>query len=141
MYLTNYELTYKKRIDETTDEVDMLYRMDLVHVFQLDDLFYGKDGDALDDDFNMEPFFKSLTSETDKLYDRFKENTLLIELMENVSKKLKFPIDIHDKHSIFFFLFSFEYFYLFHDCIKDLFLTKTISKINYDNMIRKINTT
>lgn len=136
MYNTNYKLYYKNKIDDTSDDTDALYRHDLVEAFNLQDLFYTDEIDS--DKFNFDPFFKELTNKTDKLYETFKDNQQIIELMEEVKQKTLFPMGTHDNQSLFFYLFSFEYFYLFHECLKDLFNSGTISTINYDDIMKKI---
>lgn len=136
MYNIDYELIYKIRLKDTSDEVDALYRHDLVESFNLQDLFYTNELDS--DRFDFDPFFKELTNKTDQLYDKFKEYPQIKELMEEIKKKTLFPISVHDNQSLFFYFFSFEYFHLFHDCLKDLFNTDKISSVNYDIIMKKI---
>lgn len=138
MYLTDYELTYEKRIQEDDPEIDMLYRMDLVHVFQLDDIFYGKDEEVFDENYDVEPFFKELTNKTDELYDNYKNNEKIKIILKEIQRNFPFPIGIDDEKSLFFFLFSFEYFYLFHHCIIDLINKNEISNANYNKLVEKI---
>ena len=138
MYSTTYELKYEKRRTEDDPEIDMLYRMDLVQAFILDDLFYGKNEDNVEEDFDMEPFFKALNKKTDALYEKYKDNNILKDLLYRIKTKLRFPIDVNDMQSVFFFFFSYEYFYIFHKCICDLIQTNDISKLNYNKMVKKI---
>lgn len=138
MYLTDYELKYEKRIEEDDPEIDMLYRMDLVHVFQLDDIFYGKDDEVFDENYDLEPFFKELTNKTDELYDSYKDNEQVKTILKEVKENFPFPIGIDDEKSLFFFLFSFENFYLFHHCINDLINKNVISNANYNKLVEKI---
>ena len=122
MYNTDYDLIYKNRIDDTSDEVDALYRHDLVEAFNLQDLFYTDE----------------LTNKTDQIYDTFKEHLQIKELLGEIKNKTLFPIATHDNQSLFFYFFSFEYFYLFHECLKDLFNIDKISTVNYDIIMKKI---
>lgn len=136
MYNTDYDLIYKNRIDDTSDEVDALYRHDLVEAFNLQDLFYTDELDS--DKFDFDPFFKELTNKTDQIYDTFKEHLQIKELLGEIKNKTLFPIATHDNQSLFFYFFSFEYFYLFHECLKDLFNIDKISTVNYDIIMKKI---
>lgn len=137
MYNTEYKLIYKNRLKDSSDEVDALYRHDLVEAFNLQELFYTDKIDEIDK-FDFDPFFKELTKKTDQLYDTFKEYSQIKNLMEEIKNKTLFPIATHDNQSLFFYFFSFEYFHLFHDCLKDLFNTDEISPVNYYTIMKKI---
>lgn len=136
MYNTDYDLIYKNRIDDTSDEVDALYRHDLVEAFNLQELFYTDELDS--EKFDFDPFFKELTNKTDRIYDTFKEHLQIKELIGEIKNKTLFPIATHDNQSLFFYFFSFEYFHLFHSCLKDLFNIDKISTVNYDIIMKKI---
>ena len=59
-------------------------------------------------------------------------------VLECLKKTIILPFEI-DNNTAFLYLFSIDYLYLFHNCIKDLYNNDQISKSNYNNIIDKIN--
>ena len=111
-------------VEESNDK----YREELLKIFCLkeyDDDKIQKETDRL---------FKMMWSDRENKEDL---NTLFKVVRENNT----WPIDLND-YMCFIILFSYDYFYLFNDCIKDFMIDKEISKENitkFENFNNKEN--
>ena len=111
-------------VEESNDK----YREELLKIFCLkeyDDDKIQKETDRL---------FKMMWTDRENKEDL---NTLFKVVRENNT----WPIDLND-YMCFIILFSYDYFYLFNDCIKDFMIDKEISKENitkFENFNNKEN--
>lgn len=111
-------------VEESNDK----YREELLKIFCLKEY---------DDD--------KIQKETDRLFKMMwtdRENKEdLNALFKVVRANNTWPIDLND-YMCFIILFSYDYFYLFNDCIKDFMIDKEISKENitkFENFNNKEN--
>ncbi len=111
-------------VEESNDK----YREELLKIFCLkeyDDDKIQKETDRL---------FKMMWSDRENKED-------LNALFKVVRENNTWPIDLND-YMCFIILFSYDYFYLFNDCIKDFMIDKEISKENitkFENFNNKEN--
>jgi hypothetical protein len=120
MYNTEYECRYFKEdvfldtdniSDEEKDYVrNILYREDLLHIFNIDSS-------------NVFEIFDVIFSE---LYNKIKENDFLKECIEKVASKIMI---IDDEIGICI-LYSYDYMYLTHKCISEYLKKGVISEEN-----------
>ena len=120
MYNTEYECRYFKEdvfldtdniSDEEKDYVrNILYREDLLHIFNIDSN-------------NVFEIFDDIFSE---LYNKIKENDFLKECIEKVASKIMI---IDDEIGICI-LYSYDYMYLTHKCISEYLKKGVISEEN-----------
>ena len=96
MYNFNLILTYKD--PSNNDSSDILYKKEFLDVFNLE---------TYDE--------KIINEELDNLY--YKQKSAFTEILKYISNNHKFPIELTPEQC-FPFLFSWEYFYITHDCIK-----------------------
>lgn len=125
MYNSTFKCTYNMVDDYSMDnEYDSnefkenLYRSQLLQSFNMNEL---------DEESNFEHIFDYINKELIK-----------VEKGRSILKKMKdkciFPVgDIE-----LVFLFSYDYFYIFHNCLIDLFNNRDISDENYNMLIEKI---
>lgn len=111
-------------VEESNDK----YREELLKIFCLkeyDDDKIQKETDRL---------FKMMWTDNENKDD-------LNALFKVVRENNTWPIDLND-YMCFIILFSYDYFYLFNDCIKDFMIDKEISKENitkFENFNNKEN--
>ena len=138
IYNTNITLTYpyydhdlRKNLDlskeieeEIQDDVedleemtDLLYKIELLKVFHLDDYYEG-----------------DLNKKINELFDVCVKITEINELIDMMNEYTYF----NHKESAFAMLFSFHYFYLFHPCLKDYLTLNKINENNYERIKNKI---
>jgi hypothetical protein len=120
MYNTEYECRYFKEdvfldtdniSDEEKDYVrNILYREDLLHIFNIDSN-------------NVFEIFDDIFSE---LYNKIKENDFLKECIEKVASKIM----IIDDEIGLCILYSYDYMYLSHKCISEYLKKGVISEEN-----------
>jgi hypothetical protein len=118
MYNTSFKCTYNfiKDTDEDYELVDDLYRCQLLQAFNLDNW----NSDAID-----------------KLFVYLNEKIMADEkgkiILDKMNQTNIYPID-----DALILLFSYEYFYLFHDCLIDLFNKNYITYEKFNLLIQKI---
>jgi hypothetical protein len=121
MYNTSFKCTYNL-INDQEDECDYLrealYRSQLLQAFNMNDL---------EQESKFENVFNYIN---EHLIKSEKGKTIL----ENMRGKNPFPIG--DMELVL--LFSYDYFYLFHNCLIDLFMNGYIEDENYNMLIQKI---
>ena len=121
MYNTSFKCTYNL-INDQEDECDnlreALYRSQLLQAFNMNEL---------DKESKFENVFNYIN---EHLIKSKKGKTIL----ENMRGKNPFPIG--DMELVL--LFSYDYFYLFHNCLIDLFMNGDIEDENYNMLIQKI---
>ena len=112
-YICTYQL-----IDDL-EESNILYQMQFLQAFDLNN--YDND---------------IINSIQNSLYEKYKDNIEIKEFIKLIKKKIK-----NDKlKNIIYFniLFSYDYFYIFHNCLRELEKNKKISETNYNILINKI---
>lgn len=119
MYNTSFICTYNLINDNDVDNdlANDLYRSQLLQAFNLNEWDTDK----------MDNLFKFIN---DKLINNDKGKLILYAMKH----KATFPID--DMELIL--LFSYDFFYLFHNCLIDLLTKNDISDEKYNLLIKKI---
>ncbi len=89
--------------------------------------------------FNQRDYnYEEIAKIQDHIFNTFKENESFLKLITYYQKNQTFiPVNIPLKTCITL-LFQFDYFFKFHDCLKDLNKDNKISNINYEDMINLI---
>ena len=127
-YNVNYKLNYV--IDDNDISQDTIYRKDIVNVFQLNDFFKNKN---IDDNI----FFKQLSDNVNNIYLKYKENHQIKTILNKIKEKLKFPFEL-ENDMLFMYLFRYDIFFYFHNCIIDLHNKNIISEPNFKLLINSI---
>lgn len=117
MYNTTFRCTYNLIEKEDMEISDDLYRSQFLQAFNSDD-WISDDIDKMLEYINNELMNNDYGKQI--LLKIKEKNILPIENMETI------------------LLFSYEYFYLLHNCLIDLFNNGDISNINYNMLIQKI---
>lgn len=121
MYNSSFKCTYNLLDCENTNEMDIkenLYRSQFLQAFNMNEL---------DEESNFELMFEFIN---DKLMKNEKGQTILNKMKE----KNHFPIEGME----LVLLFSYDFFYLFHNCLIDLLNDGEIKDENYNMLIKKI---
>ena len=118
MYNYSYNITYNHIPEKIQNEK---YKKEILECFN-------------QRDYNYEEIAKI----QDHIFNTFEENESFLKLITYYQKNQTFiPMNIPLKTCITL-LFQFDYFFKFHDCLKDLNKDNKISDINYENMINLI---
>ena len=118
MYNYSYQTTYNLISEKDQNE---RYKKEILECFN-------------QRDYNYEEIAKI----QDHIFNTFKENESFLKLITYYQKNQTFiPVNIPLKTCITL-LFQFDYFFKFHDCLKDLNKDNKISNINYEDMINLI---
>ena len=106
-----------------------------------------KDGDDGDTNYrkqileflDLEMYNDSVPKKIDVLYEKYKTNSSIKEIIPHVKTHLeqRWPFEMDEK-TIFLFLFSFDYFYLFYPIISCLIDSKEVNRALVDELIIKI---
>lgn len=106
-----------------------------------------KDGDDGDTNYrkqileflDLEMYNDSVPKKIDVLYEKYKTNSIIKEIIPHVKTHLeqRWPFEMDEK-TIFLFLFSFDYFYLFYPIISCLIDSKEVNRALVDELIIKI---
>ena len=118
MYNTNLVVNY---IIKDGDEGDTHYRKQILEFL------------------NLEMYNDNVSEKIDVLYEKHKANDIIKEIIPHVKTYLeqRWPFEMDGK-TIFLFLFSFDYFYLFYPIISSLIELKEINRTLVDELIIKI---
>lgn len=118
MYNTNLVVNY---IIKDGDEGDTHYRKQILQFL------------------NLEMYNDNVSEKIDVLYEKHKTNDIIKEIIPHVKTHLeqRWPFEMDGK-TIFLFLFSFDYFYLFYPIISSLIELKEINRTLVDELIIKI---
>ncbi len=118
MYNYSYQTTYNLISEKDQNE---RYKKEILECFN-------------QRDYNYEEIVKI----QEHIFKTFEENESFLKLITYYQKNQKFiPMNIPLKTCITL-LFQFDYFFKFHDCLKDLNKDNKISNINYKDMINLI---
>lgn len=142
---TFYDFTYKVKYIEMDDAIknldlsknnyiilekyDMMYREDLLIIFKL--------GMALSITQDINAVLDSCTKCIEYLYEYYKENSQIQDILGKMEKVIILPFKI-EKKTLFMYLFSIDYFYYFNECLKELYTNNKISQKTLNNLIDKI---
>lgn len=118
MYNTNLVVNY---IIKDGDEGDTHYRKQILQFL------------------NLEMYNDKVSEKIDALYEKHKTNDIIKEIIPYVKNHLeqRWPFEMDGK-TIFLFLFSFDYFYLFYPIISSLIEHREINRTYIDELIIKI---
>ena len=118
MYNTNLVVNY---IIKDGDEGDTHYRKQILKFL------------------NLEMYNDNVSKKIDVLYEKHKTNDIIKEIIPYVKNHLeqRWPFEMDGK-TIFLFLFSFDYFYLFYPIISSLIELREINRSYIDELIIKI---
>ena len=79
--------------------------------------------------------FEELTKKQKSLYESIKTNKSIIDLLKEFQlNQTLIPAKLNIE-TCFTLCFSFDFFYIFHQCLKDINDNNSISDLNYENMI------
>ena len=118
----DYKITYFKKNYIMSDSNDTQYREDIIHFFNLKDMFNEKIDDRI--------FFKILSDNAYQIYLKYKNNSQILILLKNIKENLKMPFELTDD-ALFMYLFRFDLFHIFHKCLIDLNKDNNISEPNF----------
>ena len=106
-----------------------------------------KDGDDGDTNYrkqileflDLEMYNDSVPKKIDVLYEKYKTNSIIKEIIPHVKTHLeqRWPFEMDEK-TIFLFLFSFDYFYLFYPIISCIIDSKEVNIALVYELIIKI---
>jgi len=115
-FLCTYHL-----IDDKEDS-NLLYKIQLLQAFNL---------------YNYNEFDdEKIQYEISKLFNKYKDNNQIKNILDNL--KIKHNL-FFDNNLLFIILFSYDYFYIFFSCLKDLETNDYIINENYNKLINIIN--
>jgi hypothetical protein len=125
----DYKITYFKKNYIMSDSNDTQYREDIIHFFNLKDMFNEKIDDRV--------FFKILSDNAYQIYLKYKHNSQILILLKKIKDNLKMPFELTDD-ALFMYLFRFDLFHLFHKCLLDLNKDNNISEPNFQLLMNSI---
>lgn len=125
----DYKITYFKKNYIMSDSNDTQYREDIIHFFNLKDMFNEKIDDRI--------FFKILSDNAYQIYLKYKNNSQILILLKNIKENLKMPFELTDD-ALFMYLFRFDLFHIFHKCLIDLNKDNNISEPNFQLLMNSI---
>ena len=128
-YNLDYKMTYFKEKDVMNDSNDTQYREDIIHFFNLKEMFNEKIDDR--------QFFKILSDNAYQIYLKYKDHSQILNILKKIKEKLKMPFELTDD-ALFMYLFRFDLFHLFHKCLVDLNKDNHISEPNFQLLINSI---
>ena len=120
MYNYTLQVKYKNNNDE-----DQNYRKLLLDAFHLEQ--YDND---------------TIMNKMKLIYDIIKNNDKIksiIQLLKKYKYSSIFIINDDEPELYLIFLFSFEYFDLFHKCLQELHFNNTITELSYNNLYNELN--
>lgn len=82
--------------------------------------------------------YKIINDIQEQLFEKYKENQSFNKLMNYIQNNQTFIPSILPLKTCLVLVFSYDYFYMFHDCLVDLHNDNKISDANYNNMINLI---
>ena len=125
----DYTITYFKKESVMNDSNDTQYREDIIHFFNLKEMFDKEIDDRL--------FFKVLSDNAYQIYLNYKNNTQVLNILKKIKENLRMPFELTDD-ALFMYLFRFDLFHLFHKCLVDLSKDNIISEPNFQLLINSI---
>ena len=134
MYITDFVCTYKKFENEKDSEIDSddIYRSQFLQAFGLDKWNYEKIEELQEDLFFYVKNDLNGIKILESLFENKEKYPMLGFLLTQTTNQKN---NLEKIKEIFFILFSYEYFDLFHNCLVDLFNKNKISDENTYNLI------
>lgn len=127
-YNFEYKLNYRENFDEKSQNTsDTIYRKDIINVFNLKDDFKNDD----------EIFFKKLSDKVNEIYKELKNHKQIDNILNKIEETLKMPFKM-ERDMLFVYLFRYDLFYLFHECLKDFNIYAEITSYNYKLILENI---
>tara|TARA_B100001093_G_scaffold480212_1_gene509868 strand:- start:1014 stop:1388 length:375 start_codon:yes stop_codon:yes gene_type:complete len=120
MYNYTLQVNYKNNNDE-----DQNYRKLLLNAFHLEQY----DNDKI---MNKMKLIYNIIKNNDKIKS-------IIQLLKKYKYSSIFIINDNEPELYLIFLFSFEYFDLFHKCLQELHFNNTITELSYNNLYNELN--
>jgi len=125
----DYTITYFKKDLVMDDSNDTQYREDIIHFFNLKEMF--------DKELDDQSFFKVLSDNAYQIYLNYKNNSQISDILKKIKENLRMPFELTDD-ALFMYLFRFDLFHLFHKCLVDLNKDNHISEPNFQLLINSI---
>ena len=107
----DYTITYFKKESVMNDSNDTQYREDIIHFFNLKEMF--------DKELDDQSFFKVLSDNAYQIYLNYKNNSQISDILKKIKENLRMPFELTDD-ALFMYLFRFDLFHLFHKCLVEL---------------------
>jgi len=128
-YNFEYKLNYRENFDagKSQNTSDTIYRKDIINVFNLKDDFKNDD----------EIFFKKLSDKVNEIYKELKNHKQIDNILNKIEETLKIPFKM-ERDMLFVYLFRYDLFYLFHECLKDFNIYAEITSKNYKLILESI---
>lgn len=126
----NYNIEYKLTYSINDNDInDTFYRKDIINVFYLTEFF--------NNEINDELFFKKLSENVYDIYFKYKNNEQILTILNKIKEKLKIPFEL-ENDVLFMYLFRYDLFHHFHNCLIDLNKENTISVPNFQLLMNSI---
>ena len=125
----DYTITYFKKESVMNDSNDTQYREDIIHFFNLKEMF--------DKELDDQSFFKVLSDNAYQIYLNYKNNSQISDILKKIKENLRMPFELTDD-ALFMYLFRFDLFHLFHKCLVELNKDNSISEPNFQLLINSI---
>ena len=125
----DYTITYFKKDLVMDDSNDTQYREDIIHFFNLKEMF--------DKELDDQSFFKVLSDNAYQIYLNYKNNSQISDILKKIKENLRMPFELTDD-ALFMYLFRFDLFHLFHKCLVELNKDNSISEPNFQLLINSI---
>ena len=128
-YNFEYKLNYRENFNagKSQNTSDTIYRKDIINVFNLKDDFKNDD----------EIFFKKLSDKVNEIYKELKNHKQIDNILNKIEETLKIPFKM-ERDLLFVYLFRYDLFYLFHECLKDFNIYAEITSDNYKLILENI---
>ena len=128
-YNFEYKLNYRENFNagKSQNTSDTIYRKDIINVFNLKDDFKNDD----------EIFFKKLSDKVNEIYKELKNHKQIDNILNKIEETLKIPFKM-ERDMLFVYLFRYDLFYLFHECLKDFNIYAEITSDNYKLILENI---
>ena len=110
----------KDKDDSDKDDSDLLYKIQLLQAFDLKDFDENK-----------------IIEQQNIIFEKWNQHKQIVNLI--ILLKEKYKLYSNDDIIIFQLLFSYDYFYIFLGCLRELYYNNVISDNNYNILINKIN--
>ena len=129
-YKFDYKLTYGENFDTSPQNTkDTLYRKDIIQVFDMLPDFINN--------FDEKLFFKKLSNKVNEIYKELKNHPQIHKILNKIEETLKIPFKM-ENDMLFIYLFRYDLFYLFHECLQDLNIFAEITKVNFNLLLNNI---
>ena len=87
--------------------------------------------------FDEKLFFKKLSNKVNEIYKELKNHPQIHKILNKIEETLKIPFKM-ENDMLFIYLFRYDLFYLFHECLQDLNIFAEITKVNFNLLLKNI---